>query len=43
MLVTEEETSQFGQDKKTVGVHLLHPPAKMRIRDTAVQRTEQYN
>ena len=33
MLVTEENTTKFGDDAKTVAVHLLHPPAKMTVKD----------
>ena len=33
MLVTEENTTKFGENAKTVAVHLLHPPAKMTKKD----------
>ena len=33
MLLTEENTTQFGENAKTVAVHLLHPPAKMTVKN----------
>ena len=33
MLSTNENTTKFGEDKKTMALHFYHPPAKMTVTD----------